>query len=98
MKTVGDLKTFIETFKTDIDADNNLRCDTIRKGLVMFLHSENRSTQFTATARHLTEIATNSGLIVHNSVDLDLVKSAINFTTRPYTGIWIEVFLIITAN
>jgi len=40
LKTVGELKSYIETFKADIDdADCRLLCGTIRKGLVVFLHS-----------------------------------------------------------
>ena len=82
LKTVGELKSYIETFNADIDdADCRLLCGTIRKGLVVFLHSANKSAQFTTTARPLTEITKNSGLIFDN-VDMDSVKSAIAFLIK----------------
>ena len=39
MKTVGDLKSFVDHFKNDINERNELQAPMIRKGLVFNIHT-----------------------------------------------------------
>ena len=40
MKTVGDLKSFVDHFKNDINERNELQAPMIRKGLVFYIHTD----------------------------------------------------------
>ena len=39
MKTVGDLKSFVDHLKNDINERNELQAPMIRKGLVFYIHT-----------------------------------------------------------
>ena len=39
MKTVGNLKSFVDHFKNDINERNELQAPMIRKGLVFYIHT-----------------------------------------------------------
>ena len=39
MKTVGDLKSFVDHFLNDINERNELQAPMIRKGLVFYIHT-----------------------------------------------------------
>ena len=60
MKTVGDLKSFVDHFKNDINECNELQAPMIRKGLVFYIHTNIASQRLENTRSIIASIREHS--------------------------------------
>ena len=60
MKTVGDLKSFVDHFKNDINERNELQAPMIRKGLVFYIHTNIASQRLENTRSIIASILEHS--------------------------------------
>ena len=60
MKTVGDLKSFVDHFKNDINEHNELQAPMIRKGLVFYIHTNIASQRLENTTSIIASIIEHS--------------------------------------
>ena len=60
MKTVGDLKSFVDHLKNDIKDRNELQAPVIRKGLVFNIHTDRASQRLENTRSIIASILEHS--------------------------------------
>ena len=60
MKTVGDLKSFVDHLKNDINECNELQAPMIRKGLVFYIHTNIASQRLENTRSIIASILEHS--------------------------------------
>ena len=60
MKTVGDLKSFVDLFKNDINERNELQAPMIRKWLVFYIHTNIASQRLEITRSIIASILEHS--------------------------------------
>ena len=97
MKTFGDLKSFVDHFKNDINERNELQAPMIRKGLVFYIHTDIASQRLENTRSIIASILEHSaGSSVTTTPDVLwwAIRHIIN-KCQTFTRCWaeLEVFL-----
>ena len=80
MKTVGDLKSFVDHLKNDINERNELQAPMIRKGLVFYIHTNIASQRLENTRSIIASI-------LEHSATPDVLRWAIRHIIKKILGV-----------